>query len=332
MGALTVGSDGDYFKVTGTTDIDELASKGKGTQIWLEFEDILTITHHATDLVLPNSEDITTYSGLVLAFREYDTAKWRLVGGAIVPHDHSGEEGGGEVTGAGEAIRDSYRGLVIKNTVGQEDAQVDVNIDEIVIHNLSGVAERLTDVDLTIDNANGAGINKLDTGSVEVSKWYYIWVVKGDTGNGGLLSLSSSLATILGNAPAGYNDSAALLGVIRTDATYDFLITYQIGNRVRCKSGDFTASGVSAASVNISAYIPDTAKFVYFTANSGGETAILRIHPVTFVVAAGNTWFELLSSSAVNTTGDCPIETAHTIFTAVGAGANFTVNIHGWGY
>lgn len=77
---LTLGDDGNYFDITGTTDISSIVSVGAGTVIKLHFDNQLKITHHATDLVLPGSCDIYTFSGLELEFTEYINGDWRLTG------------------------------------------------------------------------------------------------------------------------------------------------------------------------------------------------------------------------------------------------------------
>jgi hypothetical protein len=75
--ALTLGDDGNYFDVTGTTAITSIATVGVGTVIKLHFDGALTLTHHSTDLVLPGGANITTAVGDEAEFVEYDTGKWR---------------------------------------------------------------------------------------------------------------------------------------------------------------------------------------------------------------------------------------------------------------
>ena len=79
--ALALGTDGDYFDITGTTAITSIGTVGIGTVIKLHFDGALTLTHNATDLVLPLGQDITTYAGLELELIEYASADWRLIGG-----------------------------------------------------------------------------------------------------------------------------------------------------------------------------------------------------------------------------------------------------------
>jgi len=75
---LTLG-DGNYFDVTGTTTITSIATKGAGTGIVLQFDGVLTLTHHATNLILPGGVNITTAAGDIIALYEYATGDWRFV-------------------------------------------------------------------------------------------------------------------------------------------------------------------------------------------------------------------------------------------------------------
>jgi hypothetical protein len=77
--ALTLGDDGNYFDVTGTMAITSIATVGVGTVIKLHFDGALTLTHHATDLVLPGGANITTAAGDEAEFVEYAAGDWRCV-------------------------------------------------------------------------------------------------------------------------------------------------------------------------------------------------------------------------------------------------------------
>ena len=69
--------DGNYFDITGTATITGIATKGVGTTVKLHFDDVLTLTHSAADLVLPGGANITTAAGDEAEFVEYATGDWR---------------------------------------------------------------------------------------------------------------------------------------------------------------------------------------------------------------------------------------------------------------
>lgn len=74
-----LGDDGNYFDITGTTSITALPTKGGGGAIVkLHFDASLTLTHHATNLILPAARDIQTAAGDEAEFTCYGTGTWRL--------------------------------------------------------------------------------------------------------------------------------------------------------------------------------------------------------------------------------------------------------------
>lgn len=68
-GTISVG-EGGYHHVTGTTTITDIdfATDKAGRKVWLEFDGILTLTHHATTLKLPTGANIVTAAGDVACF------------------------------------------------------------------------------------------------------------------------------------------------------------------------------------------------------------------------------------------------------------------------
>lgn len=77
-GALAVLTDGNYFDVTGTTTVTSInTTGGAGTLIKLHFDGILTLTHHATNLILPGGANITTAAGDEAEFIEYGAGTYR---------------------------------------------------------------------------------------------------------------------------------------------------------------------------------------------------------------------------------------------------------------
>lgn len=74
---LTLGTDGNYFDLTGTQQIDEIATHAVGRYVKFHFDTARTLTHHATNLILPGGADIVTAAGDEAEFFEYATADWR---------------------------------------------------------------------------------------------------------------------------------------------------------------------------------------------------------------------------------------------------------------
>jgi len=65
---LVIDTDGDYFDVTGTTNFAAM-TVAADRQFTLQFDGVLTMTHHATNLDLPSEANITTAAGDVATFQ-----------------------------------------------------------------------------------------------------------------------------------------------------------------------------------------------------------------------------------------------------------------------
>lgn len=134
--ALTLGSDGNYFDITGTTTITSIGSLGIGTVVTLHFDGILILTHHATDLVLPGGTNITTAAGDEAVFIEYASGDWRCIvytrasGQAVIAGDY--KPGGTDVS-----IADGGTGA-------SDAATAFSNIKQIATEGATGVLEKAT--------------------------------------------------------------------------------------------------------------------------------------------------------------------------------------------
>lgn len=75
---LALGTDGNYFDFTGTDTINSISGRPIGTVIKLHFDDAATLTHHATDLIIPGATNITTAAGDEAELICYATDDWRI--------------------------------------------------------------------------------------------------------------------------------------------------------------------------------------------------------------------------------------------------------------
>lgn len=78
-GALAPGTDGNYFNVTGTTTITSIGSAVAGSLLVLKFASALTVTHHATNLILREAINMAAAAGDVLILVSEGTGKWREI-------------------------------------------------------------------------------------------------------------------------------------------------------------------------------------------------------------------------------------------------------------
>lgn len=77
--ALTLGTDGNYFDVTGTTTITSISTRAAGALITLQFDGALTLTHNATTLILRRAANIATVAGDIFQFVSEGSGNWREV-------------------------------------------------------------------------------------------------------------------------------------------------------------------------------------------------------------------------------------------------------------
>ena len=75
--AITPGTDGNYFHITGTTTITSVATLQAGSVVIFEFDGVLTVTHNATSLILQGGSNLTTAAGNMVAFISEGSGNWR---------------------------------------------------------------------------------------------------------------------------------------------------------------------------------------------------------------------------------------------------------------
>ena len=75
--AITPGTDGNYFHITGTTTITSIATLQEGAIVFFEFDGVLTLTHNGTSLILQGSVNMTTAAGDMVAFVSEGSGNWR---------------------------------------------------------------------------------------------------------------------------------------------------------------------------------------------------------------------------------------------------------------
>lgn len=121
---------GGFVTVTGTTTITAFGTITAGTERTIHFSGALTLTHHATSLILPTGANITTSAGDVARMRSLGSGNWRcvgfmradgtaLVGGAITAKD----EGSNLTTGM-TSINFVGAGVTASNTGGAVDVTI----------------------------------------------------------------------------------------------------------------------------------------------------------------------------------------------------------------
>jgi hypothetical protein len=120
--ALPLGTDGNTFGITGTTTITSISAKPVGTIIILQFAAALTVTHHATNLILSGGVNFVSTAGDVLVLY-YNGTGWKEItrspnagmggGGSdfgVLPNDPGGGVTGDTYYNSGLEMRMAYDG------------------------------------------------------------------------------------------------------------------------------------------------------------------------------------------------------------------------------
>lgn len=205
-----------------------------------------------------------------------------------------------------QPIAAGFKNLVIQNNSATPNSKIDVDADAVTVETDSGVAYRLTSVDVTID-CSTTGANGLDSGSLGNSAWYAVFIIYNPTSNtvAGLASTSASSPTM----PSGYT-AKARLGWIPTNGSAQFFRILQRGRTTQYvvgASGTTTALRVVAsggggtysnstptwASVSVSSVVPTTASQIkMLIRNADSSTSVSNI-----VVAPNGDYGGIMSSS-----------------------------------
>ena len=224
-------------------------------------------------------------------------------------------------------IRNVSRNLIVKNNTTNPNYQVDIDADEIILQDSSGVPYRATAVDLTA-NITVNGVNGLDTGSEAANTFYYIWIIYNGTTVAGLLSTSATSPTM----PTGYTYKAGGWGIYN-DSNPNFSTIYQQGNKTRSDIPTSLNVTTTALTINVLT-VPVTAKIVNFIVRpTWASNFSIFIHPIgTFPYAAY--FAATVQSSSLYIQGDCIMDTPQTVYmsVSVAAGNSFDFLITGWEY
>ncbi len=81
--ALVLGTDGNYFDVTGAVTITSISTLPAGTVIKLQFDSTPVLTHNATTLILQGAVNYTAAAGDVFEFISEGSGNWRETGRSL---------------------------------------------------------------------------------------------------------------------------------------------------------------------------------------------------------------------------------------------------------
>ena len=147
---LVIGTDGDYFDITGTTAITDMTVTA-GRRFTLQFNGAVVLTYHATNLYLPGAVNLTTEANDSLTFIATAANQVRCIGYAL-------KDGGSPVTASASA-----------GTIGTE-----ADTTSGTTHDFTGIPSGTNLIILAFEDCGGSGLDNIiiqlgDSGGFETS-------------------------------------------------------------------------------------------------------------------------------------------------------------------
>lgn len=99
--ALIIPTHGNSFDVTGSVGITSMTAHGVGSFVNLHFTGAPTLTHHATNLILPGAANLSVAAGAELVMFEYAAGQWRTISYMPAATSSTGVPAGGVIPFAG---------------------------------------------------------------------------------------------------------------------------------------------------------------------------------------------------------------------------------------
>jgi hypothetical protein len=246
--ALPVLTDGNYFDVTGTTAITSINTTKIGTIVKLHFDGILTLTHHATNLILPGAANITTAAGDEAEFIEYATGDYRCT--------NYSRASGGAVTGGALVF--------ISSATASSDATVDFTgisstYDEYEIHLLNVIP--VDDIANIWMRTSTDGGSSFDSGA---SNYAYGFMYT--AGSIGTITSAGDTKFVFSNDTGSVANELGVSGVIRiirpSEATYTNVIFNGGHVDSTARPGPISAYGSRLSAANV-----DAVQFLFDSGN-----------------------------------------------------------------
>lgn len=241
------------------------------------------------------------------------------------------------ITAPATPVQGSFKNLSIKVAT---NTTVAVAADAVVV--TDGTNYITVAPNSTCNLGTNGAVNALDTGTIAVNSWYYMWVIYNGTTTGTLASLSSSAPTL----PSGYTYKARIGAVQTINGSATLYGTWQLGRRAQYVVGlaqtttsVIMASGTAGSittptysAVALARFVPPTASVIFGAiGGTNGNTIVAPnnsygaytslTNPPPVVVGVG-------SLNAAWTPFNLLLESTNIYWATDGANARIVVN--GW--
>lgn len=271
----TIGSHN--IQITGITTITSFGSTAlTSSPIYiLEFASSLTLTYNATSLLLPGGNNIITKAGDSAIVCYLGSGNWQVLhyqSGLLLPNV--------------QPPPGSFKNLVV--TVST-DTVLAVTADALTLQDVSGRTYLATSVSLS-NTITGTGANGLDTGTLTVQNFYYVYAIFNPSTNtlASLVSLSPSSPTL----PSGYTffmrvgavfyaTTGRLWRTIQRGRTAQLITgTFPVGSPAISSGsvGTYNSTSPTLSSVSLTGFVPTTAaKVIVYAFNNWKNNSLANV-------------------------------------------------------
>lgn len=264
------------IEITGAGTISSFGTTALATQplFFLTFLGVNTLVYNATSLQLPTAANITTAAG--------DTAVvWYLGSGNYRVLSYQRKDGSALLAGTSQPPKATYNKL---NIQWASNTTVSVSIVEAILEDGSGNTFNAKNVSLT-GSVSSNGANGLDTGTVTLNSWYYVYVIYNPTTTttASLISLSASSPTL----PAGYtflarfgsfrtDGSSTIKGFIQAGPDVQYVVGSNLSNLPIMGQGTYgNIATPTWVSIAVSGFVPPVCNKIKVTAIGGAGNVIV---------------------------------------------------------
>lgn len=322
--ALALGSDGNYFDITGTTSITSITQTDIGTQntqsgtvVKLHFDGALTVTHHATNLILPGGANILTAAGDEMEFTRWESG-WRCTGytpaaGRPVRQNLITNSGLGCWSNS-----DANKGLAaVPYDAGDSSGHTALVVGEAITGGTSSATGKL--ISYTVTGGTWAGANAAGVLTLGACTGVFIdnETLTGGTGSSHCL-VNGDETFAVASDPCNTDDSADWTKLPTTDNVVAFDTDHYTWTSTNANDIIYKVCSLTAGKLyKISAYIKDgtassqqvvlylydgaaqTSAKIYTTA-AGGETITWTFEAATTLGSTARVGLKLLTDAAGN--------------------------------
>lgn len=262
------------------------SGSGSGCTLTVTYNDLSTPVYNLAITTLADALAWTRFgassfvSGLMAKANAYDvlTSLVTLSTGLLVNKSTSPPT----VTAPATPLQGSFKNLSIKVA---STTTVTVAADAVIVSDGTNFFSVTPSATCNL-GTNGA-VNTLDTGTIAINSWYYMWVIYNGTTTGTLASLSSTSPTL----PSGYTYKARVGAVQTINGSATLYGTWQFGRRAQYvvglaqtstspviasgTVGTYSTTSPTLAATSIVRFVPATASIIQVTGTGVSDPIIV---------------------------------------------------------